>query len=57
MTTPDRHGVEGLAKQIKTSGRAYPLFDLARLVLAKSERYVVDFRKADEDAEKAVVVS
>ena len=41
----DPRGVEGLAKQIKTGGKAYPLFDLARLVLEKSERYRVDFRR------------
>lgn len=43
--TPDRHGVDGLARQIKTTAKAYPLFDLARLVLEKSERYLVDFRR------------
>ena len=47
--TPDRHGVDGLAKQIKTTARAYPLFDLARLVLEKSERYLVDFRRIGGD--------
>ena len=41
----DPRGVEGLAKQIKTGGKAYPLFDLARLVLEKSERYRVEFRR------------
>ncbi len=46
----DRHGVEGLAKQIKTSAKAYPLFDLARLVLEKSERYLVEFKRASDDA-------
>lgn len=47
---PDRHGVDGLAKQIKTSAKAYPLFDLARLVLEKSERYLVGFKRAAETA-------
>jgi len=47
---PDRHGVDGLAKQIKTSAKAYPLFDLARLVLEKSERYLVGFRRSTETA-------
>lgn len=41
----DPRGVEGLAKQIKAGGKAYPLFDLARLVLDKSERYRVDFHR------------
>jgi len=41
----DPRGVEGLARQIKTGGKAFPLFDLARLVLDKSERYQVEFRR------------
>jgi hypothetical protein len=47
---PDRHGVEGLARQIKTGAKTYPLFDLARLVLEKSERYVVEFKRSAENA-------
>lgn len=47
---PDRHGVEGLARQIKTGAKTYPLFDLARLVLEKSERYVVEFKRTGENA-------
>lgn len=47
---PHRLGVEGLAKQIKTSAKAYPLFDLAHLVLEKSERYLVEFQRAVEKA-------
>ncbi len=48
---PDRRGVEGLAKQIKASAKAFPLFDLARLVLEKSERYVVEFRRSGDDSQ------
>jgi hypothetical protein len=48
---PDRTGVEGLARQIKASMKAYPLFDLARLVLEKSERYQVEFKRTDETAQ------
>jgi len=47
---PDKHGVDGLAKQIKTTAKAYPLFDLAHLVLDKSPRYHVEFKKVSEDA-------
>jgi len=47
---PDRNGVEGLARQIKASAKAYPLFDLARLVLEKSERYLVQLKRKAEDA-------
>ncbi len=47
---PDRHGVEGLAKQIRSSAKAYPIFTLSRLVLEKSERYHVEFKRASEAA-------
>lgn len=40
-------GVEGLARQIKTTAVAYPLFDLAQLVLEKSERYNVTLKRKD----------
>ncbi|MCL4785588.1 MAG: hypothetical protein KJ070_02170 [Verrucomicrobia bacterium] len=40
---PEEKGVESLARQIKTTGRAYPLFDIARLILQKPERYAVRF--------------
>jgi len=38
---PDAKGVESLARQIKMTGRAYPLFQIAQLVLQKPERYAV----------------
>jgi hypothetical protein len=38
---PDEHGVESIARQIKMTGRAYPLFQIAQLVLDKPERYAV----------------
>src|SRR5215469_27879 len=41
--TPDERGVESLARQIKATARAYPLFDIARLILQKPERYSVGF--------------
>lgn len=37
----DEKGVEHLSRQIKTTGRAYPLFQIADLVLQKPERYAV----------------
>ncbi|MBI2929576.1 MAG: hypothetical protein HYY24_28260 [Verrucomicrobia bacterium] len=40
---PEEKGVESLAKQIKLTGRAYPLFDIGRLILQKSDRYLVRF--------------
>ncbi len=47
---PDENGVESLARQIKVSGRAYPLFQIAQIVLVKPERYAVQLgvrKKAD----------
>lgn len=41
---PDPRGIDGLAKQIKSSGKAYPLFDLALLILEKPERFRLEFR-------------
>src|SRR5690606_28141038 len=39
---PEEKGVESLARQIKLTGRAYPLFEIAYLVLKKPERYHVE---------------
>ena len=36
---PDDKGVDSLARQIKMTGRAYPLFDIAQMVLEKPERH------------------
>ncbi|MGH8047827.1 MAG: hypothetical protein ACREKL_11315 [Chthoniobacterales bacterium] len=47
---PDKPGVDGLAKQIKSTAKAYPLFDLAHLVLDKSARYHVEFKRITDDA-------
>jgi hypothetical protein len=40
---PEERGVESLARQIKLSGRSYPLFEIAYLVLKKPERYHIQF--------------
>ncbi|MEO6054380.1 MAG: hypothetical protein ABIP97_10230 [Chthoniobacterales bacterium] len=47
---PHPNGIEGLARQIKAASKTYPLFDLARLVLEKSERYRVEFKPASSSA-------
>src|SRR3989442_2643636 len=47
---PEERGVESIAKQIKLTGRAYPIFDIAHLILRKPDRYHVTFgaiKKAD----------
>ncbi|HJN89446.1 MAG TPA: hypothetical protein QGG93_03850 [Verrucomicrobiota bacterium] len=46
---PEKNGVESLARQIKHTGRAYPLFDIARLILAKPERYLVILKTRKKD--------
>jgi len=40
---PDEKGAESLARQIRVTGRAYPLFDIAQLILQKPERQRVRF--------------
>lgn len=52
--TPDERGVESLARQIKATARAYPLFDIARLILQKPERYSVAF-SVKKDAEGKII--
>jgi|GEM_PF-5556405 len=38
---PEPHGAESMVKQIKSSGRAYPVFELARMILKKPGRHQV----------------
>lgn len=45
---PDEKGVESIARQIKMTGRAYPLFDIARLILQKPERQQIKFEVIKE---------
>lgn len=40
---PDERGVESLVKQIKLRGRAYPLFEIAKLILKVPDRYQIRF--------------
>lgn len=40
---PEAKGVESLSRQIKMTGRAYPLFDIAQMILQKPERHMVAF--------------
>jgi hypothetical protein len=52
---PEERGVEQLSRQIKMTGRAYPLFQIAILILDKAERYSVQLtarKKADGTTEK-----
>ena len=55
---PEERGVEQIARQIKMTGRAYPLFQIALLILQKAERYSVHLtarKKADGTMEKLFV--
>ncbi len=40
---PNDEGVDSLSRQIKVTGRAYPLFGIAKIVLERPERYNVVF--------------
>ncbi|HTH47159.1 MAG TPA: hypothetical protein VMB21_06585 [Candidatus Limnocylindria bacterium] len=41
---PEAAGVNSLGRQIKLSGRAYPLLEVAGLVIQKPDRYEITFR-------------
>jgi hypothetical protein len=50
ILAPDEKGVESITRQIKATGRAYPLFDIAQIILQKPERQQVKIeatKKAD----------
>jgi len=56
---PEEKGVEALARQIKLTGRAYPLFDVGFLLIKRPERYVVRFevqKKVDGSAVQPLFV-
>ena len=42
---PEQRGIDEIAKQIKAEAKAYPIFELARLILAKPERYRVKLER------------
>ncbi len=47
---PEPSGTESLARQMTINGRAYPVYDLARMILAKPERYQVVVSKKQNNA-------
>jgi hypothetical protein len=56
---PEEKGVEQLARQIRMTGRAYPLFQIAQLILQKGERYSVHLaarKKADGTSAQPIYV-
>lgn len=46
---PDNTAVEVLGRQIRNTGRAYPLFEIAQLILQKPERQLVKFDTQKKD--------
>jgi hypothetical protein len=52
---PDEKGVESLARQIKMTGRAFPLFDIAHLIIQKPERSSLRFSVMKNAEGKAVL--
>lgn len=41
---PEGAGVDSLTRQIRQTGRAYPLFDIGHLILKRPDRYVLEFK-------------
>lgn len=50
---PEASAIEGIAKQIRSRAKAYPLFELARLIVQLSDRYTV---KLTADSEETPVL-
>ncbi|MDB6056383.1 MAG: hypothetical protein JWO95_227 [Verrucomicrobiales bacterium] len=48
---PDDTAIDVLGRQIRTTGRAYPLFDIAQLILQKPERQLVRFDTRKKDGQ------
>ena len=44
IIVPSPKGVESIAREIKLTGRAYPLFQIAHLILDRPERYSFDLK-------------
>src|SRR6185295_2011991 len=55
----DEHGLDSLTRQIKMTGRAYPLFAIAQIILEKPDRHSVAFatkKKPDGSAIQSLFV-
>lgn len=48
---PEPAGVDSLTRQIRQTGRAYPLFDIGHLILKRPDRYQLEFRATGNVAE------
>ena len=49
---PNEQGVESIAKEIKLTGRAYPLFQIALLILDRPSRYTIKLSSQKKSGEK-----
>ena len=49
---PDEQGVESIAKEIKLTGKAYPLFQIALLILDRPSRYTLKLSSHKKSGEK-----
>ena len=49
---PNEHGVESIAKEIKLTGRAYPLFQIALLILNRPSRYTIKLNSQNKTEEE-----
>ena len=47
---PEEPAIEGIAKQVRSRAKAYPLFELARLILQLSDRYSVKLTPESDQA-------
>lgn len=47
---PEAAAIEGIAKQVRSRAKAYPLFELARLIVQLSDRYSVKLQSEGETA-------
>ncbi len=59
ILAPDEKGVESITRQIKATGRAYPLFDIAQIILQKPDRQQVKIevtRKPDGSVNQWIYV-
>lgn len=52
---PDEAGLDAVARQIKMTGRSYPIFDLARLALGGPERYHARFTLKPETTQVELI--
>lgn len=46
---PEADGVGAIAKQIRVTGRAYPVFDIARLVMKSPDRFLFEYAVKRKD--------